>query len=304
MFWNLVDALVYTLIRIITGCLSLLPLSWVYAFSIFSGDLVFLLLPKRRQIARENIDRAFGNSLTDKEKTRLVRKSFHHIVCAVVELLMVDRLRYKPDRYFKVFGKEHLDQALASDRGCILAVSHLGSWELLGILAQLGPYQASAVVKTIRNPYLDQWFNSMRNKTSLQTIFKDAPIREVLRRLKKNHIIAILIDQWAGPEGLWVDFFNEAASTTALPARFALQLGCPIITAYCVRKAPWQFEIYIEPEITLAGEGKQSVRLTTEKINRMVEEKIRKYPEQWTWVHRRWKNRPQGNQVRRESTEE
>lgn len=301
--WNLMDALVYGLIRTIIGGLSLLPLSWVYAFSIFSGNLVFFLLQERREIARENIERAYGNTLTEAEKSRLVRQSFHHIVLAVVELLMVERLRDEPDRYFKIFGREHLDQALAAGGGCVLVVSHLGSWELLGMLAQFGPYEASAVVKTIRNPYLDKWFNRMRNKTALQTIFKDAPIREVLRRLKKNHIIAILTDQWAGPEGLWVNFFGELTSTTTLPARFGLKLGCPIIAAFCVRTAPWQFEIYVEPEVALVGEGPQIERLTTEKINQIVEKKILQYPEQWTWVHRRWKDRPQGRQVRRESPE-
>ena len=112
-----------------------------------------------------------------------------------------------------------------------------------------------------------------------------------MRELRANHVVGILIDQWAGNKGIWVKFFNEKTSTTSIPARLSQKTGCALVPAYCIRKDSGRYTISIKPEIPLLGGAGDWEQATTDELNRQLEEQILLYPEQWVWSHRRWKGR-------------
>ena len=111
----------------------------------------------------------------------------------------------------------------------------------------------------------------------------------MLLELKKKKLVAILIDQWAGPEGLIVDFFGTPTSTTSIPARLARKTGAALVPGYCVRKSPGFYKIIIRPEVEVETGAEDFERAITVQMNQQLEEQIRAYPDQWLWTHRRWK---------------
>lgn len=148
------------------------------------------------------------------------------------------------------------------------------------------------VVKTIRNPYLDRHLNAMRQMTTLKPIEKKGSTRTVIQELRSNRGAALLIDQWAGPEGIWQPFFGHNTSTTSVPARLAKKTGCALVPAYCLRGKNHQFEIQIHPAVPQEQVGQLDETTLTHQLNALLEAQIRRYPEQWSWGHRRWKPKP------------
>lgn len=289
-------AVEYGLVRFLIGLLALLPLPAAEWLARRFGNAAYLLFPKRRAIAMENITRAFGDELNLREKEALLYRSFENMMLSAVELFFMEKFAKDLPRFFKMHGAEHLDRAFEKGKGTILSIAHLGSWECLEFLSTLTPHRSLVIVKPFRNPYLDRWINRLRASTRTVPLLKNDPsvLRKILTGLKGKNPAAILIDQWAGPEGVWVNFFSEPTSTTLMPAKMAHKTGAAILPTYCVRTGPWQFEIHVEAPVPVEGSGPEAEKTTTLLLNRKLEELIRKYPDQWTWVHRRWKPKPKG----------
>jgi len=176
--------------------------------------------------------------------------------------------------------------------GVVLVISHLGSWEYLSFLPYFTKRSWSVVVKDIKNPYIDKAIDAMRRVMTVIPIPKNSSIRTVLKELKSDHGVAILIDQWAGDEGLWIDFFDTETSTTSIPARLAEKTGCALVPAYCLRSSSGYYEIHIEKPIEADMNQPDWENLVTKKLNESLEKQILAYPEQWLWGHRRWKDKP------------
>jgi KDO2-lipid IV(A) lauroyltransferase len=140
----------------------------------------------------------------------------------------------------------------------------------------------------MKNPYIYKWVRSLRSSCHLNHIDKRGAVKEVLKELHGNRLVAILIDQWASADGLWVNFFGKPTSTTSIPVRFAKHTGAALVPAYCIRVGADQYEIQVKEEVPIQ-EGDDSEIKTTEQLNRILEQQILKYPEQWSWAHRRWK---------------
>ena len=115
--------------------------------------------------------------------------------------------------------------------------------------------------------------------------------KKIFSELKANHLVAIVIDQWAGADGLWTDFFGVPASTTSLPARLAERTGSAIVPAYCIRTGCGEYEIHIGPEASVKESANDWTREMTKELNHILEEQICAFPGQWMWTHRRWKNK-------------
>lgn len=286
----------YALVRIVIATLSPLPFSWTAWLAKRFGNITYFFFGERKKIALENITRAFKDRLSEKEKEALLYRSFENMMLSVIEFFLIEKILKDPLRHFKLYGAKNLDDAHDKIKGTILAIAHLGSWECLECLSTLTRHESYVVVKSFRNPYLDRWISTLRQSTRTAPVRKneDSALRKIIRAMKEQHPVAILIDQWAGPDGVWVDFFGEPTSTTSLPAKIAHKTGAAVLTSYCVRRAPWQFEIHIEEPIPLNGTGPEAEIATTRLLNKRLEELILKYPDQWTWVHRRWKPRPKG----------
>lgn len=285
------DFLEYVLVHIVMALLNLFPISISTWIARKLGEAVFLIIPSRRRLALENLTIAFGNSRSDAERKEIALESFRHLATCVVEFFRLPKFVKVCADHVRFKGTEYLDCAFASKKGAVLVMSHLGPWEYLGFLTYLKKYPTIVLGRPIRNPYFYQWVKSLRKTVNLNYSDKNMGARKIFSELKANHLVAITIDQWAGNEGLWVDFFGMPTSTTSLPARLAKRTGCALIPAYCIRVAKGEYEIHVLPEVTVEEGGNNWVEEMTEKLNHLLEEQISSFPGQWVWTHRRWKKR-------------
>lgn len=279
----------YILVCLTAGFLSILPvrLRW----RIVSGAARLLcFFMSRRRIAEDNLRQAFSGSMSEKEIRRTAEEGFVSAALAVADLLTVSGISRNPADFFTIYGREIFENEQNKGKGVILVCAHLGSWELLAFLFKLTGRKVSVIVKDIRNPLINRKVNQARRLMGLNPISKNSSMRAVFRELRAGNTVAILIDQWSGPDGLWLDFFGRKTSTTPLPYRLAVRTGASLVPAFCIREGGGHYQIQVgEPVLLKDTDNEESVTL---RLNRILEEKIRQYPGQWTWGHRRWKARP------------
>lgn len=284
--WNRFEYIVF---RGLLALVNALPFAFSAWIARRVGGLLFFTMTKRRKVTLDNIERAFGDSKSKHEKTIIARESFDHLITSLMELFRIPSTLSEAQKRFEFSGTEHLDKAFARGKGVILVISHFGSWEYLAFLPYLRKYPCSVVARSTKNPFITQWLQSIRTTTTLINIDKQNAAKRVLQELKANHCVAILIDQWAGNDGLWMNFFGTGTSTTSIPARLAKRTRAPLVPAYCLRTGDGRYRIEIHPEVSLAQPEENSEALTTQKLNDLLEARIRECPGQWMWTHRRWK---------------
>ncbi len=281
----------YFLTRVFLAVLGCLPLPVIEWIARRVGDIGFYIMPERRRTALENLSRAFGESLTETQKKNIAIRSFESMALGAVELFLASKiLKDFPDR-FTMSGYENLLKVFQRGKGLVMAISHLGSWELLSFICRWANRRGVVVVKRIRNPYLNKEVNRQRSDIGVAPIIKDQAAKLVFHELKNNHMVGILMDQWAGSEGAWINFFGHPTSTTTVPVRVARKTGCGIVPGFCLRTGAGKYEFQFLPEIPISDSGEWE-KTATEKLNQVFEEHIRKYPDQWIWGHRRWKTKP------------
>jgi KDO2-lipid IV(A) lauroyltransferase len=213
-----------------------------------------------------------------------------------LELFLIKKIKKDSLNRFTMIGKQHFDEAMSRGKGVIFVAAHFGSWEYIGFPGYLNKVPHAVIVKKIKNKYLDKMIDALRREADTVPIPKINAIRQTLAELRQNRTVAVVIDQWDGSDGIWMDFFGTATSTTSLPARLAKKTGCALIPIYCLRKEIGQYEIQMLPEVLLA-KGPDWEFDTTKRLNEILESKIRQYPEQWSWGHRRWKPKPLTNRA-------
>ena len=276
-------------VRSVAAFFNLLPFNVSVWMGERTGEILYGLALKRRKIALHNLDVAFGHSKSQAEKQKIVFDYFRHLGISLVELARLPKLFEKGEARFEIEGFEYMEQGFARGRGVLAAISHLGPWELLSFLPYSRKFSCSVVGRAIRNPYLYQWIQSKRQSVHLNPIDKDQSIRQVVSELRQNHCVAVLIDQWAGNEGLWIPFFRRKTSTTSFPARLALRTGCTLLWLSCVRLGVGRYRIHVRPEIPIDSGSESWEEAATQRLNHFLEEDIAAYPNQWIWPHRRWK---------------
>lgn len=285
--WNFFE---YALVRTMMVTINFLPIGMSTCIARRLGEALFLIMPRRREIALLNLNIAFGDSKTDTEKRKLALESFRHLATCVMEFFRLPKFVKKSSGRVVLRGTEHLDRAFARGKGAILVMSHLGPWEYLVFLSYLKEYPTTVLGRAVRNPYFYRWVKSLRRIMKLNHSDKTMGAREILTELKNNHLVAITIDQWAGSEGVRSYFFDVATSTTSLPARLAKKTGSALIPAYCVRRACGKYEIFVHPEVTIEENKNNWTANMTNRLNYLLEQQIRAFPGQWVWTHKRWKN--------------
>ncbi len=284
--WNLLE---YFLLRGLAGIINALPIAYSTWIARRIGDLIFLFMRKRREVALRNLNIAYGDSLSIEEKKTIARESMRNFATSLMEFFRTPAMLRQAKECFEFEGLEILDQAFAKGKGIIFVISHLGAWEYLAFVPYVWGYPFSVVVKETKNPYVFKWIQQLRISMKLNPIPRKKAIKQVLSELKKNHLVAILIDQWAAGEGIAVDFFGKLTSTTSIPVRLAKKTGAALVPGYCLRKASGRYKIVIRPAVAIAEESDSWERQTTLNLNQLLEKEILKYPEQWLWTHRRWK---------------
>lgn len=246
-------------------------------------------------MALRNLATAFPG-LDGAARRRLARDSCQHLGLVGVE---VCRLLARPvDRFLArvvVEGRAHLDDVMRTHGRALVMSAHLGNWELLPLVLGLNPYPATVVVRTLDRPAVDRVARRLRRSTGVEVIDKRGAVRPLLRALARGTVVGFLVDQNATrSESVFVPFFGRPASTSRAMAVLALRTGTPIVPMFTRReRGGWHRVIYHAPLAPLAGPSSdEPVTDLTRRCAEAVERAIREAPEQWLWIHDRWRTRP------------
>ncbi len=282
--------------RCVATIFQLLPRKVALALGVWIGNLSYIVLKRRRRIAISNLKIAFAKKFSDQEIQRICRKSFQGLGKNLAEFLQFPQLTTENIwELVNVEGKENLDIALGQGKGAIIFVPHFGNWELTGLITGvLIPNRIKAIVFELRNKRLNQLVWKYRQHLSAELIPKKRAIRRIILALQQNCAIGFFADQDAGDSGVFVDFFGKPASAVRSPMILALKTGAPILFSVCIRQPNNQHlvKIYEPVYIEISKNLEHDVQYNTERLLKILEREIRKYPDQWLWLHNRWKTQP------------
>ena len=273
-----------------------LPLPTAVKFGEWCGRHMIFWTRKNFRIAVDNLLQAFPG-MTQREAEALATRVYEHFGRATVEVALGDRL-LKPSTFsdhIVVRNEHYLLDVLAAGKGAIVVSAHLGPWEMFGMLARHLGIPLTSVYRPVKNPYIDRFLRRYRAEHGQTFIPKYGAALALLRLLRRGGYIALLTDQHAKDEGLWLPFFGRPASTTAAPAYLAFKTGAPILTGYA-RRLPglYRFEIFCDEPMFVrpTGDRQADIRNATIEVNRRLESYVRQFPDQWLWMHRRWRTPP------------
>ena len=259
------------------------------------ADLFFRFSRREKAIALENLSAAFGGEKSPDEILKICRDCFRNLGKQLMEVLKMPRLNSENLDSLIVFdGRQNIDDALKAGKGVIILTAHFGNWELLGAGLSLSGYDLSYIVRPLRSRQLDALLNGIREGAGGKPIPRGASIKDALKCLKRNGLLGILADIDTKVDGVFVDFFGRPAFTPRGPVSLALRTGAALIPTHIVRQKDDKHIIVAEKALELerTGDLEEDIRINTARIVKILESYIRKHPEQWIWIHERWKTQP------------
>ena len=299
----------YFLFRGLAFILSLLPISVGYRIADGLGAVAFELLERERRKTLTHLEIAFGREKSQKEIRNIGRGVFQNLARNLIELNHFPKINASNiDRLVTLQGREKLDAVLKRGKGGILLVSHLGNWELLAATLHLKGYGGKIVARKIRDENYERLLNRLRdhlwhqNEEGMEVIYRDESPRKFLQPLRENRFLGILADQDVDNiSGVFVDFFGRPAYTPTAPVQFAMVAHCPIIPCFIIRENGHHTLTVEDPiEVVSTGDKQRDVVENTKRWSALTESYIRRYPDQWVWMHRRWKTQEATSDKRQE----
>jgi lauroyl/myristoyl acyltransferase len=285
----MLDFCIYLLYRTGTAIASALPLGFLFRFGNLMGFLSWLVLWKYRRLAERNLEIAFAGEKSKRELRRIARRNFQR---GAANFLCGPKLgSMSPKelaRYVEAENADAVHQELRAGRPVIILLSHIGNWEVTGPLVPhyFRNARVGTVYQKLRNPYVDQDVNRKRARTGAELFDRSEGFHKPIELLRSGGLIGILGDQHAGDHGLWTPFFGRLASTSPLSALLAKRTGAAVIALAVYTIGPARWRLVFTPCIDSPGDSVNSLTL---KANETIEQEIRKAPEDWFWVHDRWK---------------
>ncbi|MHC5542029.1 lysophospholipid acyltransferase family protein [Singulisphaera rosea] len=291
------DYLVYLLARLVVGIAQALSVEQSYAFAEWLARLLYRVDKRHRQVGLDNLRLAFGDRYTEVERDQIVRGVYRHFCMMLMEILHIPRKLHPTtwrDRITLV-GHEAVVDRLLKGGPVIMLSGHFGNWEMAGYLFGVFGFPPNSVARTLDNPYLDTFLRSFRERTGQKMIPKTGGYDQMLEVLRTGGVLSFLADQDAGQNGMYVDFFGRPASTHKAIALLAIEHSAPVVVGYARRIGPGfrdevGCEAVIEPE-EWTGTA-DDARLLTQRYTTALETVVRRSPEQYLWLHRRWKHQP------------
>jgi KDO2-lipid IV(A) lauroyltransferase len=290
------DYSVYLAVRTAVCVIQALPPSAARALADLLAAVAYRVDRRHRQVADENLQHAFPE-LTPAKRDRRVRAAYRHFIGVVVEIVLLPRKLHVGNwrNYAALVGGDKILSALLSDRPVLFATGHFGNWEMSGYALGLFGFKTHAIARTLDNPYLERFLKKFREKTGQQILAKKGDFDNIQGVLASGGTIATLADQDAGPRGQFVDFFNRPASTHKAVALMALEFNAVMIVIGVPRvRPPMYYHIIAEDAIfpeEYAGRP-DAVAAITRRYTEALERVVRRYPDQYFWLHRRWKHQP------------
>ncbi|MBN1480232.1 hypothetical protein EH223_19930 [candidate division KSB1 bacterium] len=284
----------YTSLRFVSRVVQSLSPPTVVKIGRLVGYIVYYTIPIRRAVVFENIQKAMPE-LSFTARKRIARGTYIMFGQNFFEFLRtpvrsIDELKQR----VHLHNVQLLHEAYFSGRGTLLMTGHFGNWEIMACAIVAAGFPLVVIARRQRNRLVDEMINFYRQRGGIETVPLGMGVREFLRALRQNKFVALLADQDAHREGVFVDFFNIPSATAPGPALLALKTGAQIIFATCVQRKDGQYDAFFEkiPTEDLSGMTQDNIRVLTQRHVAKLEEKVRRWPDHWFWMHRRWKTTP------------
>lgn len=255
-------------------------------------SLFYHISEKNRLIVLHNLVRAFPEK-DIAERQKIARGCYRHLAIVAAEFFdILSMTRDNISNWMEFEGLENYEKAHAKNKGVIFFTGHFGNWEFLPAACAILFQPINIVYRQMDDPVIREMVDRVRRHSGTQLIPKGGAARRLIRFLGRNENIGILADQnVAWQEGVFVDFFGRPASTTSGLAAIALQTGAPVIPAFTYRMKDGRYRLVVweEVDIIRTGDYDRDILENTQRFTDIIEEMIRKHPEQWFWLHQRWK---------------
>jgi Kdo2-lipid IVA lauroyltransferase/acyltransferase len=281
---------------LVTLPLYLLPRIAALRLGEWIGAGMYCIMSRRRAIGYRNLTLAFGETLSDEEKHQILRITFRNLGKSLLEVIHFPKMsRREILEKVTIVGQEHYLAARAKGRGVLCLTAHCGNWEMSSHAQSAAGYPLSIVVRQLDNRWLDHVATKLRTLHGNTLLARKDGLKHILAALKNNASIGILMDQnTLRSKGIFVDFFGKPACTIPVIAVLALRYNVPVIPTFIVRTGFDTHTLYIFPEVALqrTGDARHDIAVNTAHFNQIIEEFIRQHPDQWFWIHNRWKTQP------------
>ena len=275
-----------------------LPMTAVLAAGSVLGRAFYLVDGGHRRLAIDNLRAAFPLR-SRSECVAVARRMFEHFGQLLMVLLKFGTLT--PQQmlsYVEFDGEDRVRDAHERGRGVLLFTGHFGFWEINALVHALALQPMAVLARPLDNPLLHGLLERVRTSTGNSVIYRRGAIRRVLRALAANQAVAVLIDQHMHADAVYVDFFNRPAATTSALAALALKTGAPVVPVFALPLPGGRFRMVYEHPVQPPADGEpDAVRQFTQRCTDVLEMYVRRYPELWLWMHRRWRDVDGGEQV-------
>jgi Kdo2-lipid IVA lauroyltransferase/acyltransferase len=282
----------YAVALALMGALRWLPLSMANALARTTARLLDAALPKLRRVALKNLSFAFPE-LNPKQRNRIADGVFRSIARLLLALARFPAMNSANiSQRIAYEGLENYLDAKRSGRGVLVATAHLGNWELSAFAHALMTEAMHVMVRPLDNRLIDEFVERRRTQSGNHLIYKQDAARAVLKALKNNEAVGVLADQnTMSSEGVFITFFGKSACAGAGFVKLAYRAQAAVIPGFAIwDELKKRYVLRFYPRVELSGD----VQTDTQRIHSIFEEIIRQYPDQWMWIHRRWKTRPPG----------
>jgi Kdo2-lipid IVA lauroyltransferase/acyltransferase len=288
----------YALAWLIIKAIGALPRPLARGTAIVLGWTVYLLHGKLRRVGMRNLALAYPEK-SQAQRSEILRGVFTSLGRQLAELCLFPRYTAKNVGEIVIYdGFENFARALSRGKGVLFLTAHLGAWELSAFAHSLYGHPLKIVMRPLDNPYLDRLSRAYRTMHGNLTVDKDDFVRGLLSAMKAGETVGILMDtNMTPPQGVFVDFFRIPACTASGLARIALRTDAAVVPGFTLWDAALgKYRLRFDPEVSLirTGNDDEDALANTALFTKIIEGYVRRYPDQWLWVHRRWKTRPEG----------
>jgi Kdo2-lipid IVA lauroyltransferase/acyltransferase len=289
----------YAAARPFIKILGILPRPISRAFAITLAQLFYLLHLRLRRVGMRNLELAFPEKSIS-ERKRILRGVFTSLGRQLAEICQFPKYRRENvDEVVEYDGLENYERAYARGKGVLFLTAHFGAWELSAFAHSLHGHWLHIVMRPMDNIYLDRLIQSYRTMYGNKTVGKDDFVRGLLAAMKCGETVGILMDtNMTPPQGVFVDFFGIPACTASGLARIALRTDAAVVPGFTIwEKSLGKYRLRFDPALELirSGDLEADIVANTQRFTKVIEDYVRRYPDQWLWVHRRWKTRPEGD---------
>jgi Kdo2-lipid IVA lauroyltransferase/acyltransferase len=288
----------FVLVWALVKLLGLPPRSVARAIGAGIGRVGSWCTPRLRRTGDLNLQLAFP-SKTAAEREQILRKLYRNLGWLLAEFCQMPRYtRKSTEKFIRYEGLENYLEARDRGKGVLILTGHLGAWELSSFYHSLMGYPMSMVIRRLDNPLVDNLVNQIRCLHGNQVLHKDDFARGLLASMRRGESVGILMDtNMTPPQGEFVDFFGHAACTGSGLARVARKTGAEVLPGFLLwepSSRQYVLRFGAPLALTASDDVDADALANTALFTKVIEEYIRQYPDQWLWVHRRWKTRPQG----------